>query len=116
RAAGVVQPDDRRTVAHREIHDLTDLFRERLGERSPEDGEVLREDVDETSVDAAVARDDAIAIELLLLETEVGRAVHDEPVELDERAFIEKKVEALARREFSFCVLRLHSRGTATLL
>ena len=65
RAAGVVEADHRRAVAHREIHHLADLLGERLGERAAEHGEVLREDVDEPSVDAAVAGDDAVAEELL---------------------------------------------------
>ena len=61
RAAGVVETDDRRAVAQREVHHLADLLGVRLGERAAEDGEVLREDVDEAAVDAAVARDDAVA-------------------------------------------------------
>ena len=84
RAAGVVEADDRRAVPHREVHHLADLLGVRLAQRAAEDGEVLREDVDEAAVDAAVAGDDAVAVELLLLETEVGRAVRDEAVELDE--------------------------------
>ena len=43
RSAGIVQADDRRPCAHREVHDLADLFRVRLRERTAEDGEVLRE-------------------------------------------------------------------------
>ena len=62
RAAGVVEADDRRAVPHREVHDLADLLGVRLGERAAEDGEVLREDVDEPAVDPAVAGDDAVAV------------------------------------------------------
>ena len=40
-AARVVEPDDRRAVAHREIHHLADLLGEGLGERTAEDGEIL---------------------------------------------------------------------------
>ena len=46
RAARVVQADDRRAHLHRQIHDLDDLRGVGLGERSAEDGEVLRERVD----------------------------------------------------------------------
>jgi hypothetical protein len=53
---------------HREVHDLADLRRVRLGERAAEHGEVLREHVDEPAVDAAVAGDHAVAVGALLLE------------------------------------------------
>ena len=88
----------------------------RLGQRAAEHGEVLREDVDQPAVDAAVAGDDAVAVELLLLEAEVGRPVRDEPVELDEAAFVEQEVEPLARGELALGVLRLDARGAAALL
>ena len=85
----------------------------RLGERAAEDGEVLREDVDEPAVDAAVAGDDAVAVGPLLGEPEVGGAVDDEAVELDEAALVEEQVEALARRELPLVVLRLDAVGAA---
>ncbi len=56
RAAGVVEPDDRRAVAHREVHHLADLLGVRLGERTAEHREVLREHVDQTSLDAPATR------------------------------------------------------------
>ena len=116
RAAGVVEADHRRAVPHREVHDLADLLGERLRQRAAEHREVLREDVDEPAVDAAVPGDDAVAVELLRLEPEVGGAVHDEAVELDERAFVEQQVEPLARGELALFVLRLEARLAAALL
>ena len=66
RAAGVVEPDDRRADLHRQVHDLADLLGVRLGQRPAEDGEVLAEDEDEPAVDRAVAGDDAVAEDALL--------------------------------------------------
>ena len=63
RAAGVVQPDDRRTDLHREIHDLADLLGVGLRQRTAEDREVLAEDEDRPAVDLAVAGDHAVAEE-----------------------------------------------------
>ena len=44
------------------------------------------------------------------------RAVDDEPVELDERAFVEQEVEPLARGQLALGVLRLEARVAAALL
>ena len=84
RAARVVEADDRRADLHREVHHLADLLGVRARERAAEHGEVLREDEDLAAVDGAVAGDDAVAEDLLLLHAEVGAAVGDELVELDE--------------------------------
>ena len=73
RAAGIVEADDRRADLHREIHDLADLLGVRLGQRSAEHREVLAEDEDEPAVDRAVAGDDAVAEDELLVEPEVRR-------------------------------------------
>ena len=116
RAARVVEADHRRAVSHREIHHLADLLGERFAQRAAEHGEVLREDVDEPAVDAAVARDDAVAVDALLLEPEVVRAVNHEAVELDEAALVEQQVEPLARGELSLLVLRLQPRRSAAEL
>ena len=56
RAAGVVEADDRRAVLHRQVHDLHDLRGVRFGERAAEDGEVLRERVDEPAADRCRSR------------------------------------------------------------
>src|SRR6185503_8773188 len=116
RAAGVVETDDRRPVAHRQVHDLADLLGERLGQRTAEHREILREHVDEPSVDSTVAGHDAVAVILLLIQTEIARAVDHKAIELDERTFVEEKVEALARRELSFRVLCLDASLAASLL
>ena len=81
----------------------------------PKHGEVLREDVDQTAVDAAVARDDAVAVDDLLVEPEVGGTVCDEPIELDERALVEEQVEPFACGELALVVLRLQALGAPAL-
>ena len=85
-------------------------------ERAAEDGEVLGEDVDQAAVDPAVAGDDAVAGDHLLLEPEVGGAVGDEAVELDEAAFVEQQVEPLARGELALLVLLGDARRAPALL
>ena len=88
----------------------------RLGERAAEHGEVLGEDVHQPAVDAARAGDDAVAREHLLVEAEVGGAVRDEPVELDEAALVEQEVEPLARGELALLVLLRDAGGAPALL
>src|SRR6185312_5441587 len=116
RAARVVEPDHRRAVPHREIHDLADLLRVCLRQRAPEHGEVLREDVHEPSRDASVARHHTVAVDALAVQPEIGRPVGDEAVELDERALVEQHVETLARRELALLVLCGQTLGAAALL
>jgi len=65
RAARIVQPDDRRTDVHRQIHDLADLLGVRLGQRTTEDREVLAEHEDQPTVDFPVSGHDAIAEDAL---------------------------------------------------
>src|SRR5262249_37752348 len=92
-----------------------DLLREGFGQGSTEHGEVLREHVDEAALDAAIAGDDAIAVDLLIAEAEVVRPVHDEAPELDERPVVQQQIQPLARREFPLGVLRLDARRATAL-
>jgi hypothetical protein len=105
RPAGVVQPDDRCAHLHREIHDLHDLRGVRLGERTAEHREVLRERIDGASSDAAMARDDAVSGNQLFAHPEVAAAVSDELVDFLEGAGVEQEVDALARGELAGFVL-----------
>ena len=107
RAAGVVEADDGRADAHGDVHDLDDLGGVGLGERAAEDGEVLREDEDHAAVDAAVAGDEAVAEDALVVgaHAEVGAAVGDEFVGLFEAAFVEQEQDAFAGGELAFAML-----------
>ena len=80
-----------------EVHHLADLLGEGAREAAAEDGEVLREEEDQAAVDLAVAGDHAVARDLLLVHPEVGAAVDDEAVGLDEGAGVEQQLDALAR-------------------
>ena len=105
-AAGVVEADDGSADAHGDVHDLDDLGGVGFGERAAEDGEVLGEDEDEAAFDAAVAGDEAVAEDFLLVHAEVGAAVGDQLVGLFEGAFVEQELDALAGRHLALLVLR----------
>ena len=105
RAARIVEPDDRRARLHRQVHHLADLPGVRLGQRAAEHGEVLREHEDGAPVDRAVAGDDAVAQHLVLGHAEVGAAVGDQLVHLDEAARVAQQLDALARGQLAGLVL-----------
>jgi hypothetical protein len=60
--------------------------------------------------------DDPIAVELLGLETKIGRAVYNKTIQLDERSFVQEELEPLASRELAFLVLCLEARLASALL
>lgn len=113
--ARIVDADARRTHLEREILHLPDLVGVLLAEAAARDREVLRIGVDQTAVDRAVARDDAVARHVLLVHAEVRAAVLDEHVELDERVLVKEPFKALTRRVFSLSMLFLNASSTATL-
>ena len=91
------------------VHHLDDLGGVGFRERAAEDGEVLRERIDDASVDAAVAGDDAVARDDLVGHPEVEAAVCDELVDFLEGARIEQQFDALARSQFSGRALPLEA-------
>src|SRR5215472_14440649 len=96
RAAGIVQTNHRRARAHRKVHDLTDFLCIGFRERTTKNSEILREDVDEASIDPPKTGHEAIAGGALLFEVEIHAAVADELVEFLESAFVQQEVDALA--------------------
>ena len=104
-AARVVEADNGRARLHRQVHDLADLLGEGARERAAEDGEVLRKDVDDAAVDAAIAGHHAVARDALLRHLEVVAAMGLELVGLDEGAGVEQQVDALTRRQLAGLVL-----------
>ena len=88
----------------------------RLAERAAEDGEILREDVHQAAVDAPGAGHHPVPRHDLLIEPEVGRAVGDEAIELDEAALVEQQIEPLPRGQLALLVLLGHPRRPASLL
>ena len=113
RAAGIVQPDQWRAVLQGEVHHLADFLRVGFGERSAEDGEILREDVGEPAVDAAIAADDAVAGDDLLVHAEIAAAMRDELVEFLEGAFVEQQFDAFAGGELSLFMLAFAPFGSS---
>jgi hypothetical protein len=112
RAAGVVDADHRAAGLERVVHDLDDLLAEDLAEGAAEDREVLGEDTHRSAVDRAVAGDDPVAVRPVALQAEGRGAVPGELVELDERAVVEKRLDALAGGLLALRVLLLHgARG-----
>src|SRR5216683_4946976 len=114
RAAGIVEANDGRARTHRKVHDLADFLRVGFGERTAKNGKVLRENVNQTAVDAAEAGDEAIAGGTLLLHSEIDAAVTDKFVELFEGAFVQQKVDALARSELAGFMFALAALRAAT--
>ena len=109
RTAGIVDPDDRRTVLDRHILNLADLLRVGLGQRSAKDREILTEDIDQTAVDRAPTGDNAVTCGFLLLHPEVGAAVGDEHVEFFKRPIIKQQVDPLAGGQLATGVLRINA-------
>ena len=116
RAAGVVEPDDRRPRLHRHVLDLGDFLRVGFGQRAAEHGKILGEDKGLAAVDGAPAGDDAVAGHLVLFHAEFDRAVLDEHVEFLERALVEQQLDALPRGQLAAGVLRLDALFAAAEL
>ena len=95
------------------LHDLRGVG---LGQRSAEDGEVLREGVDRPALHAPDAGDHAVAGDHLLLHAEVAAAVGDELVELLERAGVEEQFHPLAGGQLARLVLLAQARLAAAQL
>ena len=87
-----------------------------FAQRPAEHREILGEHVHQPAVDAAVAGDDAVAGNHLLIESEIGGAVGDEAVELDEAALVEQQIEPLAGGELALLVLLRDARRSPALL
>lgn len=101
-AAGVVDADDGRAVAHRHVHDFDDFFGVDAAEAAAKDGEILAEDVDETAVYGSPSRDDAVAGNFLLVHAKVAFAVHDEGVQFMEGAAIQEQFDSLVGGHLAF--------------
>jgi hypothetical protein len=93
--AGIIQPDDGRSIPQGEVHDLADLGRVRLGQRAAEDREILREHVHQAPVDASVPGDDPVAVNGRLPFSQGPGG--DESIDLHKGAVVEQHVEAFAR-------------------
>ena len=95
-ASAVVDPDHRAAVARGELLDFDDLFAVDRRERAAEDSEVLGVDGHQPAVHSAVAGDQPVAEELLLLHAERVGAVDCQGVELHEGVLVQQQFDALA--------------------
>ena len=94
-AGTVVEPDHRDADGGGQIHHLVDLFGEDLTERAAEDGEILAEHADPSSVDGAEPGDHPVGVGPVLLEPHAVGPVPGQHVHLLERAVVEQVVDAL---------------------
>ena len=114
-AARIVDADAGCPHLHGEVHDLPDLMCVLFAKRAALDREVLCECVDETAVNRAVARHNALAGQFFFLLSKIGAAMAHEHVELDEGVLIKQQVQALTRGEFALAVLFCDALFTTAL-
>src|SRR2546422_6424109 len=111
--AGVIQPNDRRTHLRRQIHDLHDLRRIGFRKRPAEYREILRENEHQPSFNPSIARDEPVAVILLLLHAKIVRTMRHQLVSLLERALIEQKLDTLTGVHLAFFMLPLAPQRAA---
>src|SRR6266852_7505907 len=96
------------------VHDFANLLGMRLRHRAAEDREILRKDVDQASIDLAIAGDNSVARYLLLIQAEVCRTMGHKHVQFIECTWVQQEVESFASREFAFFMLCLNAFFAAT--
>ena len=114
-AAGVVEPDQRRADAHGHVHDLDDFGGVGFRQRTAEDGEVLGENKDQATLDAAIAGDEAVAEILAVGHAEISATVGHQLVGLFKAVLVEQELNPLARRHLAFLVLPFAALGAAAV-
>lgn len=80
---------------------LADLGREGLGQRAAKEGEILRELVNESTTDTAVAHDQTVAAGPRLVVPEIIAPVRQEADEFDEGLLVEDSLKALDSGELA---------------
>jgi hypothetical protein len=84
-----------------------------FGQRSSQDRKVLREHEHFPAFDQTVACDDAVAQELLFVQSKKGAAVLYQPTNFNKRMRIQEELDALPSGEFSFRVLGIDAGLTS---
>ena len=85
-----------------------------MTDAAAEDGEILGVDIDQASVDGAVAGDHAIARNLAIGQAEVIAVMGDEDVHFAEAAFVEQQLETFTRRHLALRMLPRDSFRSTT--
>jgi hypothetical protein len=112
---GVVEADDGRSGANRQVHDLADLLGIGLGQGSAEDREILGKDEHQATADGAVAGDHAVTQRMAGVHPEIGAPMGDEGVELLETALVEDLLDAFPCGVLALGVLLLDPLLAAAL-
>ena len=68
-------------------------------------GEILCKNIHQSSGDGAVARHDAVAEVVFLVEAEIAATVHDKLADFLETVFVQQQLNAFAGGQFAFFVL-----------
>src|SRR5439155_7083322 len=97
-AAGVIDSDDRNSIAQRQLLHFDDLFGRDLSERAAEDRGVVGIRRDRAPIDLAEAGHHPVARDPPILHAEAVRAMSRKQIELDERALVEHHLDAVASR------------------
>ena len=112
-ATRVIQTDDRCAEFHSLVHDVANLKRHRLAQRTADDGSVLREHEHQTAVDSTGTDCHTIAEEHFLLHAEVMATMGKEHVHFLEGTFVEQHVNTLTAGVTALGVMFLNGCFTA---
>ena len=105
RSAAVVDTHHGTARAHGHVHDLADLRRVHLAQRTTEHGEVLAVDAHFPTVHQSPSDDDSVSVVHRLLQSEVHAPVTHELVHLDEGPRVQQPPDALPRRSLTLLPL-----------
>src|SRR5207253_11365242 len=104
---------ERRSHRRRQLHELHGLGRVRLRHRPSESREILPENNTQPPCNPSIARDEPIAVILLLLHAKSVRTMRHQRVSLLERALIEQKLDTLTGVHLAFFMLPLAPQRAA---
>src|SRR5207248_403213 len=89
----VIQSNYWSAILHSQVHNLANFLGVCLGKRTTKDREILRKDVNQAAVDLAIARDNSISGDSLIIQAKVCGAVGDKHVQFIECAWIKQQVK-----------------------
>ena len=113
--AGIVDADAGSPHLHGQIHDLPNLVGMLLTKGAALYGEVLGKGIDQTPIHRTVAGDNTLTRQVFLVLAEVGAAMLHKHIQLYERTFIEKLLDALTGSVLALGMLLLNAGGAAPL-
>jgi len=103
--AGIVEPDNRRSNTGGHIHNLADFLGIRFRQGSSEEGKILREDKNKSTVDGSVAGNNTIGERPVFLHIKVGAAMGDKNIKFFKTIFIQNFVQPLSGGILPLCML-----------